>query len=146
MDSIRRNKVALKGPFETPIGGGHKSLNVTLRKKLSLYANVRPCKSIAGLDKVYKNVDVVTIRENTEGEYSGIEHIVVPGVAESIKIMTQHACESVAAYAFDYARTQGRKRVVASHKAGVMKLGDGLFLNACRAEAERYPDIEYDEM
>ena len=99
LDSIKTNKVALKGPFMTPIGGGFRSLNVTLRKKLRLYANVRPCKTIDGLDNLYSNVDVVTIRENTEGEYSGIEHSVVPGVAESIKIISRVACENVAKYA-----------------------------------------------
>lgn len=145
IDSIIRNKVALKGPFMTPIGGGFKSLNVTLRKKLRLYANVRPCKTIDGLRNLYDNVDVVTIRENTEGEYSGLEHSVVPGVAESIKVISRVACEKVAKYAFEYASKHGRKSVTAVHKAGVMKLADGLFIDICREFAEKYPEIEYKE-
>jgi isocitrate dehydrogenase (NAD+) len=145
IDSILRNKVALKGPFMTPIGGGFRSLNVTLRKKLQLYANVRPCKSIEGLKQLYEDVDIVTIRENTEGEYSGLEHRAVPGVSESIKIISKFACKRVAQYAFQYAEDQGRERVTAVHKAGVMKLGDGLFLETCRQMAEQYPNIEYDE-
>lgn len=103
IDSILRNKVALKGPFMTPIGGGFRSVNVTLRKKLQLYANVRPCKSIVGLKQLYDDVDIVTIRENTEGEYSGLEHRAVPGVSESIKIISKYACRRVAEYGFDYA-------------------------------------------
>ena len=103
IDSILRNKVALKGPFMTPIGGGFRSVNVTLRKKLQLYANVRPCKSIVGLKQLYDDVDIVTIRENTEGENSGLEHRAVPGVSESIKIISKYACRRVAEYGFDYA-------------------------------------------
>ena len=129
----------------TPIGGGFRSLNVTLRKKLQLYANVRPCKTIPGLDNIYEGVDCVTIRENTEGEYSGLEHRAVPGVAESIKIISQVACERVARYAFDFAHRMERKSVTAVHKAGVMKMGDGLFLKTCREVAEEYPHIKYDE-
>lgn len=104
LDALRKYKVGLKGPFETPIGKGFRSLNVTLRKRLKLYANVRPCKSIDGVDTPYKNVDVVTIRENTEGEYSGLEHEVVPGVVENLKIISRTACEDIANYAFEYAR------------------------------------------
>ena len=129
----------------TPIGGGFRSLNVTLRKKLRLYANVRPCKTIDGLDNVYDNVNVVTIRENTEGEYSGLEHKIVPGVAESIKIISRVACENVAKYAFEYAKLHDRKTVTAVHKAGVMKLGDGLFVDICREIAAQYPEITYNE-
>lgn len=129
----------------TPIGGGFRSLNVTLRKKLQLYANVRPCKTIDGLENIYENVDCVTIRENTEGEYSGLEHRVVPGVSESIKIISRNACERVATYAFEFAISNNRKNIIAVHKAGVMKLGDGLFLKTCREVAERYPTIGYDE-
>jgi len=129
----------------TPIGGGFRSLNVTLRKKLQLYANVRPCKTIDGLENIYENVDVVTIRENTEGEYSGLEHRPTDGVSESIKIISRHACERVAKYAFQYAKDNDRERVVAVHKAGVMKKGDGLFLETCREIAEQYPSIQYDE-
>ena len=130
----------------TPIGGGFRSLNVTLRKKLQLYANVRPCKTIDGLENIYDNVDVVTIRENTEGEYSGLEHRPVEGVSESMKIISKYACERVAKYAFQYAVDNNRERVVAVHKAGVMKKGDGLFLQTCRDIAEEYPTVEYDEM
>lgn len=146
IDSIKTNKVALKGPFMTPIGGGFRSLNVTLRKKLQLYANVRPCKTVEGLENLYEGVDVVTIRENTEGEYSGLEHRVVPGVAESIKIISRNACERVAKYAFEYAQKNGRKTVTAVHKAGVMKLGDGLFLDVCKEVARDYPDLNFEEM
>ena len=146
IDSIKRNKVALKGPFMTPIGGGFRSLNVTLRKKLQLYANVRPCKTVEGLENIYEGVDCVTIRENTEGEYSGLEHRVVPGVAESIKIISKSACERVARYAFEYARNNGRQRVTAVHKAGVMKLGDGLFLSTAKEVSEDYPDLTFEEM
>lgn len=104
MEALRKLKVGLKGPFETPIGKGFRSLNVTLRKKLNLYANVRPCKSIEGVVTPYTNVDVVTMRENTEGEYSGLEHQVVPGVVENLKIISKTACENIAEYAFEYAR------------------------------------------
>eukprot|EP01017_Pseudomicrothorax_dubius_P031993 TRINITY_DN4143_c0_g3_i1.p1 TRINITY_DN4143_c0_g3~~TRINITY_DN4143_c0_g3_i1.p1 ORF type:complete len:377 (+),score=111.09 TRINITY_DN4143_c0_g3_i1:67-1197(+) len=143
IDSVLTNKVALKGPFETPIGKGHRSLNVTLRKKLHLYANVRPAKSIKGTKTPYTDVDVVTIRENTEGEYSGLEHEVVPGVVENLKIISKKACENIARYAFEYARLNNRKRVIACHKAGVMKLGDGLFLRTCQSTAKEYPNIEF---
>ena len=129
----------------TPIGGGFRSLNVTLRKKLQLYANVRPCKTVEGLENIYEGVNCVTIRENTEGEYSGLEHRVVPGVAESIKIISRHACERVARYAFEYAKNNGRKTVTAVHKAGVMKLGDGLFLETCQEVASEYPMINFEE-
>lgn len=145
IQSIRTNKFALKGPFATPIGKGHRSLNVTLRKKLQLYANVRPCKSLPGLKSLYENVDVVTIRENTEGEYSGLEHRVVPGVVENLKIISKPACENIAEYAFQYAVANNRKTVTACHKAGVQKMGDGLFINTCREIAKKYPQINYQE-
>ena len=145
INSIIKNKVALKGPFMTPIGKGFRSLNVTLRKKLQLYANVRPCRTINGLDNIYSNVNVVTIRENTEGEYMGLEHRVVPGVSESIKIISRRAWLKISRYAFEYAVSNNRKKVVAVHKAGVMKLGDGLFLKCAREIAQEYPQIEYDE-
>lgn len=145
IDSIRRNKVALKGPFMTPIGKGFRSLNVTLRKSLQLYANVRPCRTIQGIDNIYKDVDVVTIRENTEGEYMGLEHRVVPGVSESIKIISRKACLKIGRYAFEYAIQNNRKRIVGVHKAGVMKKGDGLFLDCIREIAEEYPSINYTE-
>lgn len=136
----------LAGPFATPIGGGHKSLNLTLRKALNLYANVRPCKSIPGFKTKYDDVDIVTIRENTEGEYSGLEHEVVPGVVENLKVITRTASERIAKFAFEYAVKHGRKRVTAVHKATMMKLVDGLFLNCCREAAVHYPDIVFDEM
>ena len=136
----------LQGPFATPIGKGHKSLNLTLRKALSLYANVRPCKSIVGFPTKYSNVDIVTIRENTEGEYTGIEHEVVPGVVENLKVITKTACDRIAEYAFKYAAAQGRKTVTAVHKATIHKLGDGLFLECCRAAAKKYPTLKYEEM
>lgn len=117
--SILTNKIALKGPFATPIGKGHRSLNVTLRKNLKLYANVRPVKSIKGVNTLYNDVDLVTIRENTEGEYSGLEHEVVPGVVENLKIISKDACERIAIYAFEYAANHNRKTVCAAHKMGV---------------------------
>lgn len=128
VESINRNKVALKGPLATPIGKGHVSLNLTLRRTFNLYANVRPCRSIAGYDTLYNNVNTVLIRENTEGEYSGIEHEVVPGVVQSIKLITKPASARVARYAFEYARTSGRENVTCVHKAAIMKASDGLFL------------------
>ena len=117
--SILKNKIALKGPFATPIGKGHRSLNVTLRKNLKLYANVRPVRTIAGVKTVYENVDLVTIRENTEGEYSGLEHEVVPGVVENLKIISADACERIANFAFEYAVNNKRQSVCAAHKMGV---------------------------
>ncbi|KAH9548746.1 hypothetical protein CY35_11G104100 [Sphagnum magellanicum] len=146
MESVRRNGIGLKGPMTTPIGKGHKSLNLTLRKELGLYANVRPCLSIPGYRTRYDGVDLVTIRENTEGEYSGLEHQVVSGVVESLKIITRQASKRVAEYAFHYAQQHGRKRVSAIHKANIMKKTDGLFLQCCREVAELYPDIVYEEV
>ncbi|KAG0604278.1 hypothetical protein M758_10G159100 [Ceratodon purpureus] len=134
MESVRRNGIGLKGPMTTPIGKGFKSLNLTLRKELGLYANVRPCLSIPGYKTRYDNVDLVTIRENTEGEYSGLEHQVVRGVVESIKIITRQASLRVARYAFHYAQLHGRKRVSAIHKANIMKKTDGLFLEVTSLE------------
>lgn len=146
LDSVLKNKVGLKGPFATPIGKGHRSLNLTLRKALNLYANVRPCRSIPGFKTKYDGVDFVTIRENTEGEYSGLEHEVVPGVVENLKVITRGASERIARFAFQYARENGRKTVTAVHKATIMKLVDGLFLQCCREVARDYPDIQYTEM
>jgi isocitrate dehydrogenase (NAD+) len=117
---VKKNTIALKGPLATPIGKGHVSLNLTLRRTFSLFANVRPCRSIAGYKTPYTNVDTVLIRENTEGEYSGIEHIVIPGVVQSIKLITKAASEKVLTYAFQYARDIGRKRVTVVHKATIM--------------------------
>src|SRR6185503_18833663 len=130
----------------TPIGTGHRSVNVALRKTLDLYANVRPVKTLPGVKSRYDNVDLVVVRENTEDLYSGLEHVVVPGVVESIKIITEKASTRIAKYAFAYAREHGRKRVTAVHKANIMKLSDGLFLDCCRAVAAGYPEVKYDEM
>jgi len=144
--SINKNKIALKGPLATPIGKGHVSLNLTLRRTFNLFANVRPCKSIVGYETLYDDVNTVLIRENTEGEYSGIEHEVVAGVVQSIKLITKDASERVARYAFDYARANGRPKVTAIHKANIMKMSDGLFLSICRDLAEEYSDIEFEDI
>lgn len=143
IESIRKNTVALKGPLATPIGKGHVSLNLTLRRTFNLYANVRPCRSIQGYKTPYDNVDTVLIRENTEGEYSGIEHVVVPGVVQSIKLITRDASERVIRFAFQYARDINKKKVTAVHKAAIMKMSDGLFLSTAREVAKDYPDIEF---
>lgn len=145
--AIREAGVALKGPLQTPVGAGYRSANVAIRKKLDLFANVRPVRSrpIGGAPPRFADVDLVVIRENTEGLYSGLEHMVVPGVAESLKIVTERASTRIGTYAMDYARREGRRRVTAVHKANIMKVSDGLFLDSVRAVAERYPDIAYDE-
>ncbi|KAJ8481757.1 hypothetical protein ONZ51_g5772 [Trametes cubensis] len=145
INSVRKNTVALKGPLATPIGKGHVSLNLTLRRTFNLFANVRPCVSIKGFKTPYEDVNTVLIRENTEGEYSGIEHEVVDGVVQSIKLITWDASERVARYAFHYAQASGRKRVTAVHKANIMKMSDGMFLSACRQVAKDFPEISYDE-
>ena len=146
LDSVRRNKVALKGPITTPVGVGFRSANVTLRQKLGLYANLRPARSMRGLDTRYENVDLVIVRENTEDLYAGIEHMVGPDAAESIKIITRAASERIARFAFDYAVANGRHRVTAVHKANIMKLSDGLFLESCRTVAADYEGrIEFDD-
>jgi isocitrate dehydrogenase (NAD+) len=139
------NKVGLKGPLETPIGKGHRSLNLAVRKEFNLYANVRPCRSLEGHKTLYDNVDVVTIRENTEGEYSGIEHEIVDGVVQSIKLITESASRRVARYAFEYARANNRKLVTVVHKANIMRMSDGLFLTMCREQAAEFPDIKFKE-
>jgi isocitrate dehydrogenase (NAD+) len=146
LDSVRKNRLALKGPTETPIGTGHRSVNVELRKTLDLYANLRPVKTLPGVKSRYDGVDLVVVRENTEDLYSGLEHVVVPGVVESIKIITEKASSRIARFAFDYARKNGRKRVTAVHKANIMKLSDGLFLDCCRAVAKDHPEVKYDEI
>jgi isocitrate dehydrogenase (NAD+) len=146
INSISKNRVALKGPITTPVGSGFASANVTLRKRLNLYANVRPARTIPGVKTRYDNVDLVVIRENSEDLYSGLEHIVVPGVVESLKIITETACLRIGRYAFEFARKFGRKRVTAVHKANIMKLADGLFLECVRRAAREYPEIEYSEM
>jgi len=145
IDSIKRNRVALKGPQTTPIGKGFTSVNVGLRKALDLYANVRPIKSLPGLPTNYPDLDLVIVRENTEDLYAGLEHIVIPGVVESIKIITEKASTRIARYAFEYARLNGRKKVTAVHKANIMKLSDGLFLECFYNVAKEYPDIESDD-
>src|SRR5881394_133089 len=144
-ESIERPRVALKGPVTTPIGGGFTSINVTLRKKFELFANFRPIKNLPGIKTNYPGIDLAIVRENTEGEYSGIEHEVVPGVVESLKIITEKASTRIARFAFDYARREKRKKIHAVHKANIMKLTDGLFLRCCRDTAEIYPDIPYFE-
>jgi isocitrate dehydrogenase (NAD+) len=145
LDSIKRNKVALKGPVTTPIGQGFTSVNVGLRKALDLYANLRPVKNLPGVASRYSGVDLVIVRENTEDLYAGLEHEVVPGVVESLKIITEKASTNIARFAFEHARAYGRKRVTAIHKANIMKLGDGLFLSSCRKVSTDYIDITYDE-
>jgi isocitrate dehydrogenase (NAD+) len=146
LESIRRNKVALKGPITTPVGGGFRSANVTLRQALGLYANVRPARSIKGLKTRYDDVDLVIVRENTEDLYAGIEHMVGPDAAESIKIITRAASERIARYAFEYAVANGRRKVTAVHKANIMKLSDGLFLESCRTVAADYDGkIEFED-
>lgn len=144
LDSLRKHKFGLKGPMATPIGKGYRSLNLTLRKELGLYANIRPCISIPGVKTPYDNVDVVTVRENTEGEYSGLEHVVYPGVVESLKVITRDASLRVCEYAFDYAVKNSRHTVTAVHKASVMKMSDGLFLECAQEVADKYKDkIQY---
>ena len=146
VESVRRNKVALKGPTETPVAGGHRSVNVELRKTLDLYANLRPVRTLPGIVSRYTDVDLVVVRENTEDLYSGLEHVVVPGVVESLKIITERASTRIALFAFDHARAVGRRRVTAVHKANIMKLSDGLFLDCCRMVARQYPEVRYDEI
>ena len=146
VEAIRKNRVALKGPMETAVGTGAPSINVALRKALDLYANVRPVKNLVGLQSRFQDVDIVLIRENTEDLYAGLEHTVVPGVVESLKIITEKASTRVARYAFEYARKYGRKKIHAIHKANIMKLSDGLFLTSVRNVAAEYSDIEYKEL
>ncbi|ORY95139.1 isocitrate dehydrogenase, NAD-dependent [Lobosporangium transversale] len=146
LHSVKKNTVALKGPLATPVGKGHVSLNLTLRRTFNLYANVRPCRSVVGYKTPYDNVDTVLIRENTEGEYSGIEHEVVDGVVQSIKLITKDASDRCARYAFNYAKETGRNRVTAVHKANIMKLSDGLFLSSCQEVAREFPEIKFDDL
>lgn len=145
IDSVNRNKLGLKGPLMTPVGKGHRSLNLALRKEFNLYANVRPCRSLEGYETPYSDVNLITIRENTEGEYSGIEHEIVPGVVQSIKLITQQASMRVAQFAFEYAEANGRSKVTAVHKANIMRMSDGTFLQCCRAVAEQHPSIKFEE-
>lgn len=148
LDSVDRTKVGLKGPVTTPIGGGYTSVNVGLRKKLDLFANVRPVYTIPGIKTRFQDVkiDMVIFRENTEDLYSGLEHEVVKGVVTGIKVITRAASTRIAEYAFEYAAANGRKKVSAIHKANIMKLADGLFLQCCREVAAKYPNIEYNEL
>jgi isocitrate dehydrogenase (NAD+) len=145
IDAIRDTGVAIKGPITTPIGSGFRSVNVALRKELDLYANLRPAVTIPGVRSRYEGVDLVVVRENTEDLYAGVEHMVGPDAAESIKIITRAATERIAKFAFDYARREGRRKVTAVHKANIMKLSDGLFLEVSRKIAESYPDVDFED-
>ena len=145
ISSLERTRVGLKGPVTTPVGGGFPSINVALRKKFELYANFRPIRNLPHIPTRYPDVDLIIIRENTEGLYSGLEHEVVPGVVESLKIMTEKASTRIAKFAFEYARKNQRKKIHAIHKANIMKLSDGLFLRCARTVAKEYPEIAYAE-
>jgi isocitrate dehydrogenase (NAD+) len=145
LESIRRNCVALKGPITTQVGKGFKSINVQLRQELDLYANLRPSRSLPSIPSRFEGVDLIVVRENTEDLYAGLEHIVVPGVVESLKIITEKASLRIARFAFEYARRHHRKRVTAVHKANIMKLSDGLFLDCFRRVASEYPEIQADD-
>ena len=145
LDAIRKTGLALKGPVGTPIGRGFQSVNVRLRQTFELYANLRPVRNVPSVESRFQGVDLVIVRENTEDLYSGLEHVVVPGVVESLKIITEAASTRIARFAFEYARAHGRRRVTAVHKANIMKLSDGLFLDCFRKVAEDYPDIAADD-
>ncbi len=145
LESIRRNCLALKGPITTQVGKGFKSINVQLRQELDLYANLRPSRSLPGIASRFEGVDIVVVRENTEDLYAGLEHTVVPGVVESLKIITEKASLRIARFAYEYARRHHRKRVTAVHKANIMKLSDGLFLDCVRRVAAEYPEIQSDD-
>jgi isocitrate dehydrogenase (NAD+) len=145
LESVRRNRVALKGPVETQVGKGFRSVNVQLRQELDLYANLRPSRSLPSIPSRFENVDIIVVRENTEGLYSGLEHVVIPGVVESLKIITEKGSTRIAKFAFDYARRHGRKRVTAVHKANIMKLSDGLFLECFRKVSKDYPEIQAED-
>lgn len=146
IESIQKNRVALKGPMMTEVAGGGRSINVGLRQALDLYVNLRPVRNLENVQARFMDVDLVIIRENTEDLYAGLEHTVVPGVVESLKIITEKASTRIARYAFEYARKFGRKKIHAIHKANIMKLSDGLFLTSIRKVAPEYPEIEYKEM
>src|SRR5690242_13755507 len=145
VESFERTKVALKGPITTPIGGGFSSINVALRKRFELYANFRPIRNLPHIPTRYPDVDLIIVRENTEGLYSGIEHEVVPGVVESLKIITEKACLRISRFAFEYARKNKRKKIHSIHKANIMKLSDGLFIRCSRNVSKEYPEITYGE-
>jgi isocitrate dehydrogenase (NAD+) len=144
--SIRRNRIALKGPIGTPVGKGFRSVNVTLRMELKLYVSLRPVRSFPGIKSPWSGVDLVVIRENTEGLYSGLEHAVAPGVAVAVKVVSRQASLNIARYAFEYAKNEGRRRVTVAHKVGITRLSDGLFLNSARQVSEDYPFIELEEV
>src|ERR1700680_4735233 len=146
VESVRRTHVALKGPMATAVAQGPPSINVALRNELDLYANLRPVRNVAGVSSRWSGVDLIIVRENTEDLYACLEHTVVPGVVESLKIITEYASTRIAKFAFEYARKNGRKKIHAIHKANIMKLSDGLFLNSIRAVAEKYPEIAYHEL
>ena len=148
LESIRRNRLCLKGPLATPIGGGYRSVNVALRLEFDLYANLRPARTFAGLANRYDNVDLVVVRENTQGEYSGIEHYIDPtrSAAEAISIITRHGCVRIVRFAFEYARANGRKRITLVHKANILKMTSGLFLQVGREIADGYPDIAFTDL
>jgi isocitrate dehydrogenase (NAD+) len=146
IDSFEKNRVALKGPVTTPVGEGFPSVNVELRQSFNLYANLRPIKNLPGVQARYQGIDLVVVRENTEGLYSGIEHEVIPGVVESLKIMTEKACTRIAKFAFEYARRHGRKKVAAVHKANIMKLSDGLFLDCARKVSLQHKAIGFSDV
>src|SRR6266404_4027532 len=145
MDSFERNRVALKGPVTTPVGEGFTSVNVALRQTFNLYANLRPIKNLPGVKARYQGIDLIVVRENTEGLYSGIEHEVIPGVVESLKIITEKASTRISRFAFDYARKTNRKKIHCIHKANIMKMSDGLFLRCSREVSKEYPEITYGE-
>ncbi|ENK1244568.1 isocitrate/isopropylmalate dehydrogenase family protein [Clostridium botulinum] len=146
LDSIKENKVALKGPITTPVGKGFRSVNVTLRKSLNLYANIRPVKSYKGIKSRYENVDLIIVRENTEDLYAGIEHMIADDIAESIKVITKKASDRIVDYAFNLSRKENRNKVTAVHKANIMKLSDGLFLNCAREIASKNSDINFEDV
>jgi isocitrate dehydrogenase (NAD+) len=145
LDSIRKNSIALKGPITTVVGKGFRSANVTLRKELDLYANLRPVKSIPGIKSRYEDIDLVIVRENTEDLYSGIEHVIAPGISQSIKVITALSSARIARWAFNYAQKKGRKKITVGHKANIMKLSDGLFLDSAQEVSREFPEIEYNE-
>ncbi len=146
IESIKKNKVALKGPITTPIGTGFRSVNVALRKELNLYANIRPCKTFKGIPSRYENIDLIIVRENTEDLYAGIEHMVGEDAAESIKIITRKGSERIVRYAFELAKKENRRKVTAVHKANIMKCTDGLFLEVSREVAQEFPEIQFEDM
>jgi isocitrate dehydrogenase (NAD+) len=146
LDAVRRYRVALKGPCTTPVGKGFRSINVALRQGLELYASVRPVHTLPGVKVPYRDVDLIVVRENTEGLYSGLEHYVVPGVVESLRIITKKAAERIVRFAFELARHKGRRRITFCHKADVLPMSDGMFLTTARAVADDYPFLEFAEL